>query len=154
MTQDKDSAPAPPATDDRSQGIPVVNDQNLQRASRIDRFGALAGLACAGHCAVCSLLPGVLAAIGFAGLLSHEAEWAFTLVAVLSASTALFIAWREGSARAVGVLLAAGIIGLLAARWLEHNEIHGAGPVAGILAGLTLVAGHLWNLRARRQRQG
>ena len=94
-----------------------------------DRFGAVASSLCAIHCAICALLPAVFAALGVGFLLSHEAEWLLTLIAVLFGGVALNLAWRTHRSRRVAGLLLVGIIGLLASRGLEmgadHDDHHG-----------------------------
>lgn len=155
---------------------------------RVDRFGAVASSLCAVHCAVSGLLPAALGALGLGFLLGHEAEWVFTLIAVLFAGGALVLGWRRHRSRLVAGLLALGIVGLLASRGLEmsgghhephhstaehadghdegddelrgdHGEVpvvhedslHLVGTVAGVLAGLLLLFGHLLNIRTSRR---
>ena len=94
-----------------------------------DRFGSVASSLCAIHCAVCALLPVAFAALGVGFLLSHEAEWLLTLVAVLFGGVALNLAWRTHRSLRVTGLLVVGIVGLLASRGLEmgseHDDHHG-----------------------------
>ena len=93
-----------------------------------DRFGALASTLCAIHCAVCALLPAAFAALGLGFLLSHEAEWLLTLVAVSFGLGAMILAWRTHRSASVAILLSLGIVGLLASRGLEmaapHDDHH------------------------------
>ena len=101
---------------------------------RVDQMGAVASSVCALHCALCALLPVALSAVGLGVLISHEAEWAFTVVAIVFALGAMVLGWRQhGSVPVVG-LLALGIVGLLASRGLEmmsehddHHDGHHAG---------------------------
>ena len=121
------------------------------RSGAVDRFGAFASGACAVHCAVCSLLPGMLVALGLGALLSHEAEWALTLAAIAFASVALLHGWREHRSTWILPVLAIGIVGLLASRALEEASVHEIGTGVGVAAGIALVVGHVSNLRALRR---
>ena len=102
-------------------------DQEPQE--NVDRFGAIASSLCALHCALCALLPAVFAALGLGFLLSHQAEWFLTLVAVLFGVLALSLAWRTHRSTKVLGLLCLGIVGLLASRGIEmgahHDDHHG-----------------------------
>ncbi len=95
----------------------------------VDRFGAIASSLCALHCALCAFLPALFAAFGLGFLLSHQAEWFLTLVAVLFGGVALSLAWRTHRSGKVLGLLLLGIIGLLASRGIEmgapHDDHHG-----------------------------
>ena len=151
----------------------------MSNTDRTDRAGAVAGTVCAAHCAVSAFLPAAFGMLGLGFLLGHEAEWVLSMVAIVFASVALVLAWRRRKDRRVAALLALGIVGLLASRLVEessghedahHEEGHGhghadeaeeaeedashlIGTAIGVFAGLTLVAGHLLNLRAHRQSQ-
>lgn len=169
---------------------------------RLDHLGALAGGLCAVHCAVCALLPAAFAAVGLGVLLGHGTEWAFTLVAVLVASSTLVIGWRRHRSLPVAAFLLLGIGGLLTARTLEmssphrdhhapssstvraagpdpadgsrepdrphtqpvearepshgtsgHGHPHRAGSALGVLGGLSLLFGHVLDLRAPARRR-
>lgn len=163
-------------------------------AERIDRFGAVASSLCAVHCAICALLPAAFGALGLGLLLSHEAEWVFTLIAIGFAAGALILGWRRHRSVLVAGLLALGIAGLLTSRVLEmgeahHDEHHGpsphtsmahaptpddhaavppadraspghhedathlAGTAVGVLAGVLLFFGHVFNIRTTRECQ-
>lgn len=119
--------------------------------SGIDRAGVVASSACAIHCAVGALLPGVLSAVGLTMLLSHEAEWALTAVAVAFAGAALLVGWRRHRSTAVAGALAGGIVGLVAARLVEEAGVHGLGMALALIGGAILVAGHIANIRATRR---
>lgn len=142
------------------------------RRERVDRVGALASTVCAVHCAVCALLPVAFGALGLGFLLGHEAEWVFTLVAIVFATAALTAGWRRHRSRGVALLLLVGIAGLLVSRGVEqagdahadggHEHAHAldhddgeaghlVGTIVGVVAGLSLVAGHLLSLRATRR---
>jgi hypothetical protein len=92
--------------------------------NRLDRFGAVASSLCAVHCAICAVLPAAFGALGLSVLLSHQAEWAFTLIAIAFAGGALVVGWRVHRSRTVAVLLSLGIVGLLASRFIEMGSDH------------------------------
>ena len=117
----------------------------------LDRFGALASGLCAVHCATSAFLPSLLAAAGLSALLGHEAEWAFTLLAIGVAGAAMFLSLRADRATWIVVAFAVGIGGLLTSRLAEEAEAHTLGTVVGILSGLLLVLAHLANIRAIRR---
>lgn len=126
----------------------------MKHEDRADRIGAIASTLCAAHCAVCALLPAAFGALGVGFLLGHEAEWAFATIATTVAIAALVLGWRRHRERHVAVLLMLGIAGLLASRGVEgwsEDPWHLIGAALGVLAGLTLVAGHLLNLRASQR---
>ena len=91
---------------------------------KVDRFGAVASSFCAVHCALCALLPAAFSALGLGFLLGHEAEWAFTLIAVGLGTGALILGWRQHRSTKVASILALGIVGLLASRGLEMGSDH------------------------------
>jgi hypothetical protein len=119
----------------------------------VDRIGALASAACTVHCVVTAFLPQALAAVGLGVLLGHEAEWGFTLVAFVFAATALSLGFTKHRSSRVAVTLGFGIVLLLLARLLEELVAEPAGMALSVLAGATLVFGHLSNLRASRRAQ-
>ncbi len=162
----------------------------MSGAHRTDRAGAIAGTVCAAHCAVSALLPAAFGVLGLGFLLGQEAEWVLSLISIAFAVVALGLAWRQRRDRRVVLLLAVGILGLLASRFVEeaggHGDEHGEqghheedhheedhheedhheedhheggheashllGTAIGVMAGLTLVGGHLLNLRAQRRK--
>lgn len=91
---------------------------------RLDRVGTWASGLCAAHCAFCAFSPAAFGALGLGLLLGHEAEWVFTLVAVVVAAGALALGWRRHRSVPVAVLLVLGIAGLLASRGLEMGSAH------------------------------
>lgn len=114
----------------------------------IDRLGALASTACAVHCLLAALLPGAIAALGLGVVLGHDAESAFTLTAVAIASLALVLGWPKHRSGRIAATLVFGIVGLVVARVLEQSGSHVAGTMLGVGAGLALVAGHVFGVRA------
>lgn len=105
-----------------------MGDTGDSMNNNTDRFGALVSTLCAIHCAVCAFLPAVFAALGLGFLLTHQAEWLLTLVAVVFGLGAMILAWRTHRSASVAILLSLGIVGLLAARGLEmaapHDDHH------------------------------
>ena len=101
--------------------------------SIFDRIGTFASGACAVHCALCALAPGVLVALGLGSLIGHETEWGFTLAAVLFACAALVTVFRTHKSSLVISLLGLGTVGLLAARFLEEHAGHTVGMVIGLM---------------------
>lgn len=120
----------------------------MTETNRIDRAGIVASSLCALHCALSALLPGLFSALGLAALLGHEAEWAFTIVAMVCALGALALGWRRHRSPAIAAVLVLGAGGLLAGRLVE--EAGGPGGWIAIGAGLVLVAGHIASIRALR----
>lgn len=116
----------------------------------IDRLGTLASGACAAHCVLIAILPEALAAVGLGAVLGHQLEWGFTLTALALAAAALITGFRKHRSRLVASLLVAGIASLLLARLLEA-----AGETfclsLSLLGAASLVAGHLFNIRACRR---
>lgn len=93
-------------------------------SEHVDRLGAVASSLCAVHCVVCALLPAVFGALGLGFMLGHEAEWMFTLLAVIFAGIALLHGWRRHGSVHVAGMLAVGIVGLLVSRGIEMNQTH------------------------------
>lgn len=118
---------------------------------RADRAGIIASTVCAVHCVLVAALPTVLSGLGLGALIGHEAEWAFTLVAIGIAAFVFALTWRREGSRAVKALLVAGIAGLLGARFAEELDAgHEVGMAIGIGAGALLVTGHILSIRANR----
>lgn len=120
----------------------------------VDLIGALASGRCAIHCAVCALLPAVLGALGLGMLLGHEGEWVLTLIAIAFGAGALIRGWPRHRSPRVAVFLSVGIAGLLVSLGLEvgstqhdHADAQSSAAV-GILAGLSLIYGHMLSIRA------
>lgn len=120
----------------------------MTEPNRIDRAGIIASGLCALHCALSALLPGLFSALGLAALLGHEAEWAFTIIAMVCALGALALGWRRHRSPAIAAALMAGAGGLLAGRLVE--EAGGSGGWIAVGAGVVLIAGHIASMRAMR----
>ena len=101
-----------------------TDEGNLKSDSSVDRLGAFASTACALHCALCALMPTILAAMGLSFLISHEVEWLFTGVAVSLGLIALHLGWRQHGSRLVVSTLA--ILQSLGALpyWLAKQVCH------------------------------
>ncbi len=93
-------------------------------SEKLDRAGAVASTLCAIHCAICALLPAAFGALGLGFLLGHEVELLLTGIAMVFALVALVIGFRSHGSVRVAVLLALGIVGLLASRGLEMGSDH------------------------------
>ena len=167
-----------------------------------DRLGSVASSVCALHCALCAFLPVAFSALGMGFLLGEQAEWLFSILAIVFGLGALVLGWRQHRSKQVAGLLVLGIVGILASRGLEmgsdhhgHDEPHHeasehsdstsaaddhddgehhddhtdaggehsdghsdhedathlAGAAVGVCAGLLLLLGHIFNIRAARR---
>ena len=65
------------------------------------------------------------ALIGLEILVGHEAEWGFTIVAIVFALGAMVLGFQKHQSPRIAALFAVGIIGLLGSRFLEEMEGHG-----------------------------
>ena len=92
--------------------------------NQIDKLGKFASGLCALHCGLSAFLPGLFAMVGLEMLMGHEAEWVFTIIAVLFALGAMLIGWQKHRTPLIAGLFAVGIIGLLGSRFLEEMEGH------------------------------
>ena len=115
-----------------------------------DGLGQFASAACALHCALCALAPSLFTILGLEVMLDHEAEWAFTILAIVFASGALVVGWIKHRAPRVAVLFILGIVSLLASRFLEELGGHELGTFVGVVAGVLLVVSHWKNSAAIR----
>jgi hypothetical protein len=115
--------------------------------SRVDRFGALASMMCAVHCALLPLIFGVLPALGLGFLAEHGFEQAFVSFAIVLASISLvFGLRRHGSYRAFlflvpGILLL--VIGVLIGS--NHSDPWHATVVS--IGGTLIALSHVINMR-------
>ena len=99
-------------------------DSKEPENNRVDKFGIVASSLCALHCAVCAFLPAIFGIIGLDLLSTQESEWAFTFIAIAFATGALMWSRRGHRSNMVAGTLAAGIIFLLASRFLEMGSDH------------------------------
>ncbi len=137
----------------------MTNPDEPVSAGSIDKVGAVCSAVCSVHCASTAIAPGVLAALGVGALAGPAAEWGFTASAILFATWALAIGWKRHRNRYLAGLFVLGILGLGMGRWLEMrgahgvHDVHDAGPVLSIAAGLTLVAAHVLSVVLSRRRR-
>lgn len=122
----------------------------LKRRNGWDGLGQFASGACALHCALCALAPSLFTVLGMDLMLDHEAEWAFTILAIVFASGALVAGWMKHRAPRVAGLFILGIGLLLASRFLEEFGGHELGTFVGVVAGILLVVSHWKNSVAIR----
>lgn len=92
--------------------------------NQIDKLGKFASGLCALHCGLSAFLPGLFAIIGLEMLMGHEAEWVFTIIAVIFALGAMVLGFQRHQSPRIAALFAVGIIGLLGSRFLEEMEGH------------------------------
>ena len=111
-----------------------------------DRLGAFASGLCALHCALSATLPSLLAALGLGALLDHEAEHAFIGAALLLAGLSVVLGWKRRSQSNNAILLG-GMALLLASAFVEENLSELGGTALSIVAGITLITGHLRSLK-------
>lgn len=121
----------------------ALSTQNYNQ--KWDSFGKFASGICALHCAVCAFTPSLFAVLGMDLLLDHEAEWAFTIIAIIFASGALVAGWLQHKTPLIAGLFTLGIAGLLGSRFLEEAGSHEIGTAVGIASGIFLVVSHLKN---------
>ena len=116
-----------------------------------DVTGTLASGLCALHCAALGAVPGLAAA---AGLPFLENVWFETGMVVLALSVGLYAAVQgarcEHTEQAVPFFLAGGIAlssGLMVDLVAGHGSLELVGAVLAIGGGLSMVAGHIANIR-------
>ncbi|HET9033801.1 MAG TPA: MerC domain-containing protein [Dokdonella sp.] len=115
--------------------------------SRIDRFGALASMLCAVHCALLPLLFGILPALGLAFLADHAYEQIFVSFAIVLASISLLHGLRKhGSYRAL-LILVPGILLLVVGMLIgaDHSNPWHATVVS--IGGTLVALSHVINMR-------
>lgn len=131
------------AMDDRISQLP----SNRLLESRVDRFGALASLLCAVHCALLPVVFGILPALGLGFLADHVFEQMFVSFAIVLASISLLYGLRKhGSYRAFaslvpGIVLL--VIGVLVGA--DHSNIWHAALVS--IGGTLIAISHVINMR-------
>lgn len=100
-------------------------ENQSENTTHIDNVGTFASGICAVHCGLAAFLPGLFTMVGLDMLAGHEAEWGFTIVAIGFALGAMILGWQKHRTPQIVGLFAAGIIGLLASRFLEEMGEHG-----------------------------
>lgn len=126
---------------------PSAAAANVGPPSKLDRWGAFTSAACAVHCLIFALLPGVISALGLGIVFVPAVEWSLVLTALVIASSALFFGWRRH--RSIGVLIAflVGASGLIASRAFEEFGVEGFALPVGVVGAAALVFGHFLNAR-------
>lgn len=113
----------------------------------------MAGILCAVHCTLGSLVPGLVTALGLASLLGETTEWWLNGAAVILGGYAIYLNWRGQSPSWVIIGLGLSISGITLGRYLEHAGHHEAGSVVSIVSSLGLITSHALNLsRLHHQR--
>lgn len=123
---------------------------NSKSGFSLDPWGMVASTTCAIHCVIVAVAPAVLAASGLGALISHEAEWAFTVVAAGLAVISAIIGLRAHNSLKIFAILMAGASILIASRFLEEWGAHGFGTVVAVFGSICVLVGHFQNLRACR----
>lgn len=118
----------------------------------VDFVGILAGSACAIHCGLSALAPGILMMLGLGALIAPFWEWTFVGVAILMATSAAWMGWRRHHDMRVVIAFSFAMSMLLAARLGEEFEVE-MGPWLAILGGVTLAGTHIWNMWAASPRR-
>ncbi len=115
--------------------------------SRIDRFGALASMLCAVHCALLPLIFGLLPALGLGFLAAHGFEQVFVSFAIVLASISLIYGLRKhGSYRAFGLLIP-GIILLVVGVLLGVDHSNPWHALIVSIGGGLIALSHILNMR-------
>ena len=94
-------------------------EKSTKSAHKLDGLGKFASGLCAVHCALCAFLPGLFALIGLEILVGHEAEWGFTIVAIVFALGAMVLGFQRHRSPRIAALFAMGILGLLGRAFLK-----------------------------------
>ena len=121
-----------------------------QDTHKWDSLGKFASGICALHCGLCAFLPSLFVVLGLDILLDHEAEWAFTVVAIVFALGAMAVGWSKHRTPVIAGLFSLGIVGLLGSRFLEEAGSHELGVAVGLASGICLVISHFKNASASK----
>jgi hypothetical protein len=131
------------AVDEKFSDIP--SKRRLE--SRVDRFGALASMMCAVHCALLPLIFGVLPVLGLGFLAAHGFEQAFVSFAIVLASISLvFGLRRHGSYRAF-LFLVPGIVLLVIGVLIGSNHSDPWHATVVSIGGTLIALSHVINMR-------
>ena len=117
----------------------------------LNRLGAVTSTVCALHCALCALAPALFSILGLSALISHEAEWTFTILASIIAIAAAIKGYFSYESWKKPMMFVTGILILLIARSTEALGIDIPEVYITVTGGSILVLGHLSNLRAYRK---
>ncbi len=120
---------------------------NAGGTERLDRFGAVASITCAVHCALMPVLVTVLPVAIGVSLSSSWVEWALFGASLTIGLASLCRGYRIHGNRLAQVAFSAGLATLGAGRIEEER---GWGVVPLVAGGLTLAIAHLINLRLCR----
>ena len=123
----------------------------VENPTVLNRLGAITSTVCALHCALCALAPALLSVLGLSVLISHEAEWIFTILASIIAIAAAIKGYCQCESWKKPMMFVTGILILLIARSTEALGINIPEVYITITGGSILVWGHLSNLRACRK---
>jgi hypothetical protein len=123
----------------------------VENPTVLNRLGAITSTVCALHCALCALAPALLSVLGLSVLISHEAEWIFTILASIIAIAAAIKGYCQCESWKKPMMFVTGILILLIARSTEALGINIPEVYITITGGSILVLGHLSNLRACRK---
>lgn len=123
----------------------------VENPTVLNRMGAITSTVCALHCALCALAPALLSVLGLSVLISHEAEWIFTILASIIAIAAAIKGYCQCESWKKPMMFVTGILILLIARSTEALGINIPEVYITITGGSILVWGHLSNLRACRK---
>jgi len=123
----------------------------VENPTVLNRMGAITSTVCALHCALCALAPALLSVLGLSVLISHEAEWIFTILASIIAIAAAIKGYCQCESWKKPMMFVTGILILLIARSTEALGINIPEVYITITGGSILVLGHLSNLRACRK---
>ena len=123
----------------------------VENPTVLNRLGAITSTVCALHCALCALAPALLSILGLSVLISHEAEWIFTILASVIAIAAAIKGYCPCESWKKPMMFVTGVLILLIARSTEALGINIPEVYITITGGSILVLGHLSNLRACRK---
>ena len=129
----------------------MENVSTAENSTGLNRLGAITSTVCALHCALCALAPALLSILGLSVLISHAAEWIFTILASILAIAAAIKGYCPCESWKKPMMFVAGILILLIARSTEALGINIPEVYINITGGGILVLGHLSNLRACRK---
>jgi len=96
----------------------------VENPTVLNRMGAITSTVCALHCALCALAPALLSVLGLSVLISHEAEWIFTILASIIAIAAAIKGYCQCESWKKPMMFVTGILILLIARSTEALGIN------------------------------
>lgn len=120
------------------------------RQARLDRFGTVAGLACAVHCAAMPFVLALVPAAMGATLGSGWIEWGLFGASATLGLTCMHRGGRIHGRGATKTIFAAGLAMLALGRVSEEREWGRWGVAALVLGGVTVATAHFFNGRLCR----